>query len=157
MLAKAALLFARLPPCFSAQDQEPFVIRSETRAVQINVVAKDKTGEPILGLQRQDFTILDNRQTQPILSFEAVAQSSEASEVILVVDTINTGFDRVAYGREQVEKFLRRDAGKLGVPVSIDFFTDAGLEIGNEPSRDGNYFHRLPARAESVVARLASG
>ncbi|MBV9762394.1 MAG: VWA domain-containing protein [Acidobacteriaceae bacterium] len=108
--------------------------------VTLDVVVRDKSGNPVAGLRQEDFTILDSKQPQPIVSFQAVGGGSEHTglEVILVIDALNTGFDRVSFARLQIEKFLRQDAGKLAWPVSIDFLTDAGLRVQNTPSRDGN-------------------
>jgi VWFA-related protein len=44
----------------------------------------------------------------------------------------------VAFARDQIEKFLRRDNGELSRPVSLAFLTESGLTFGNPPSRDGN-------------------
>ncbi len=93
------------------------------------------------GLSQQDFTILDNKQPQKILSFEAVGQTAPgdaAAEIILVVDAVNTSFSRMAYEREEVEKVLKQDGGSLSRPVSIALFTDSGIQSPSEPSRDGN-------------------
>lgn len=112
-----------------------------TNRVPLAVVVTDKSGAPVSGLSEQDFKVFDNKRPEQIVSFRAVgqAQASDDTRVILVLDEVNTGFGRVAYEREQVKKFLRQDAGKLSVPVSIDFFTDAGLTIQQgKGSRDGN-------------------
>lgn len=102
----------------------------------------DKSGHPVRGLKREDFTILDNRQPRAIAAFQAVegvaAEPDPPVEVILVVDEINTPFARVAFERNEIEKYLRRNGGVLERPVSIAFFTDAGLDVGNPPSRDGS-------------------
>lgn len=109
--------------------------------ITLDVVARDKSGKPVAGLQQQDFTILDNKQPQKILSFEAVggASAPEApAEVILLVDAVNTSFRSVAYERNQMEQFLKRDAGRLALPLSIAIFSDSGLQLPQAASRDGN-------------------
>ena len=57
---------------------------------------------------------------------------------MLVVDSVNTGFQRVAYERTELDKFLKRDGGRLAWPVSIAFLSDAGLNLEGSASRDGN-------------------
>lgn len=107
--------------------------------IVLNVVVNDKSGTPVTGLRQDQFTILDNKQPQNILSFNAVSPSSPAQvEIIFVIDSVNIDFSRVAYERIEMEKFLRRDNGKLARPVSIDFFSDSGMQIQNAPSTDGN-------------------
>lgn len=137
-LASVTLLLAAFPQQ-PAQPAAPEPVSSNR--ITLNVIVNDKSGTPVTGLQRQDFSILDNQLPTQILSFEARGQSpapNEPLEIILVIDSVNTSFNRVAFEREQVLKFLQRDNGKLAWPVSIDFFSDSGLSIQNAPSLDGN-------------------
>ena len=101
------------------------------RRITLDVVVADKSGKPIPGLQQEDFTLLDNKLPQKIVSFRAVeggaATADPPVEVILLVDEVNTPFTRVAYAREQIEKFLRRDGGTLPHPVSIVFVSNSGM------------------------------
>lgn len=108
--------------------------------ITLDVVVNDKSGSPVSSLQQQNFTILDNKQPQKILSFEAAGGRSADDQLhtILVIDAVNVGFSRVAYAREQIEKFLRQDGGKLARPLSIDFVSDSGLVTQETPSPDGN-------------------
>jgi len=108
--------------------------------ITLDVVVNDKSGNPVSGLEQQNFTILDNKQPQKILSFEAIrgAAAEDGLETVLVLDAANIGFSRVAYAREEIEKFLRQDGGKLARPLSIDFLSDSGLSIQSTASTDGN-------------------
>ncbi|MGA2883475.1 MAG: VWA domain-containing protein, partial [Bryobacteraceae bacterium] len=102
----------------------------------------DKSGKPVSGLQQQDFTLLDNKQPQKILSFEEVkggaATTDPPVEVVLLVDEVNTSFTHVSFERAQIEKFLRRDSGQLPRPVSLAFLSDSGVALGNITTQDGN-------------------
>ncbi|HEX7362713.1 MAG TPA: VWA domain-containing protein [Bryobacteraceae bacterium] len=107
----------------------------------LNVVANDKSGKPVAGLQQQDFTILDNKHPQKILSFQAIAEATRTGsgvQVVLVVDALNTWFTKMALVRGQIDRFLRQDGSRLAWPVSIGIFTDAGLDMQPNASRDGN-------------------
>ena len=107
--------------------------------VTLYVVANDKSGNPVSGLQEQDFAIRENKQPQKIASFQvASATNNEVREIVLILDTVNTSFTRVAYARDQIDKFLRQDAGRLAHAVSIAVFTDSGLDMPSAPSQDGN-------------------
>lgn len=55
------------------------MLRAETRLVQLNVIALDKKGEPIEGLKREDFTLLDNGKPQNITLFASESDSSPAT------------------------------------------------------------------------------
>jgi len=108
-------------------------------------VVTDRTGQPLPGLQQQDFALLDNKQAQTISTFHAVAgpTADPPVEVILLVDGINSRFKGETSAREEIEKFLNQNSGKLTLPVSIFYFTDAGVNAG-APSQD----------AKTLIAQL---
>jgi VWFA-related protein len=108
--------------------------------IMLDVVVNDRTGKPISGLQEQDFTLLDHKLPQKLLSFEAVDPTTPGAltEVILLVDAINTSFTSVSYERSQIENFLKQNGGKLAQPVSLIFLSDQNTEVQNMASRDGN-------------------
>jgi len=113
----------------------------QNRNMTLDVVVTDKSGKPVTGLKQQDFSLLDNKQAQKIVSFQAVeggaATADSPMEVILLVDTVNTEFTNVAIERKEIEKFLLRNGGALAQPVSMIFFSDT-TATGTTASRDGN-------------------
>jgi VWFA-related protein len=129
---------------FAGQPQSPESVQppSDDHRITLDVVVTDKSGKPVAGLQQQDFTLLDNKQPQKILSFQAIGGTASATdspvEVILLMDEVNTTFGSVSYERGQIENFLRRDGGELPRPVSMVFFTDTGAAIGTTSTQDGN-------------------
>jgi VWFA-related protein len=110
------------------------------RQMTLDVVVTDKSGKPVSGLEQKDFTLLDNKQPQKILSFEAVAGAAATAdspvEVVLLVDEVNADFKNVAIERNEIVKFLGRNEGALAEPVSLVFFSDSGA-TGTLSSRDG--------------------
>jgi VWFA-related protein len=109
------------------------------RQITLDVVVTDKSGKPVPGLQQQDFTLLDNKQPQKILSFQAAAEKTDPPvEVILLVDEVNTNFTSVSFERAQVEKFLKSGGGELPRPVSLAVLSDGGLVLGKVTTKDGN-------------------
>jgi VWFA-related protein len=115
---------------------------SANRTITLDVTVSDKSGQPIPGLQQQDFTLLDNKQPRKILSFQAAEPAAATGdapvEVILLVDEVNASFRTVAIEREQIQKFLKQNGGKLSQPVSIVFFSDKETTMSDAASRDGN-------------------
>jgi VWFA-related protein len=115
----------------------------DLRQVVLDVVVTDKSGKPIPGLQQQDFIVLDNKQPAKILSFHAqsgaaVTSGPEAGvELFLVFDEVNTPLERVWFERDAVKRFLAQNNGKLPCPVSLAFFSEAGIQIQNQSSQDG--------------------
>lgn len=124
-----------------ALQQVPDTAPSLDGKIRLDVVVTDRSGKVISGLQKQDFSILDNKHPSEVLSFKAVNETSatpEPVEVILVVDQVNTGFERVAYERDEIKRFLSRNEGKLAYPVSLVFFSDNGTQILSKSTLDGN-------------------
>jgi VWFA-related protein len=110
--------------------------------IKLDVVVTDRSGKVVPGLKQDDFALFDNKKPQPVLSFQAETKPTltpdAISEVILIVDEVNVDFERVAYERDQIKRFLKRDNGKLAQPVSMLFFSDTKNEMQNNPSLDGN-------------------
>ena len=106
--------------------------------IYLDVVVTGKSGPAVGGLQQQDFTLLDNKASQPILSFQAVRGREAPLEIVLVVDDVNTGLEIIAYERTQIDKFLRTDGGRLAHPMALAFLTDSGIQLQNDFSSDGN-------------------
>ena len=106
--------------------------------IHLDVVVTAKSGPAVAGLQQQDFTVLDNKVSQPILSFQAVRGRETPLEIVLVIDDVNTGLEVISYERSQIDKFLRTDGGHLAHPIALAFLTDSGIQVPNSFSSDGN-------------------
>jgi VWFA-related protein len=110
--------------------------------IHLDVVATDKAGKPVSGLELQDFTLKDNNLPAKILSFRAVdttvQQAGYPAEVVLVLDAVNQGVTALDHSREQIEDFLRKNGGHLAQPVSILLCNDDDVKVLLQPSMDGN-------------------
>jgi VWFA-related protein len=109
MLTRAAALglavFLLVPPVSIAAPQappnlpappkpgEPQVIRSTTRLVQISVITQDGKGEPISGLKKENFTILDGDKPQNIAVFSCESPAPAAPPVHLPANYFTNRFD----------------------------------------------------------------
>ena len=107
-------------------------------SIQLDVVVTPKSGPPVAGLQQQDFTVLDNKVRQTITTFHAAGGSQSPIEVIVLVDTVNISYEKVAWERGEIDKFLRANGGRLAYPTTLAFFSDAGTQIQEGFSTDGN-------------------
>ncbi|MFZ0199283.1 MAG: VWA domain-containing protein [Candidatus Sulfotelmatobacter sp.] len=154
MIRLLRLLLVLLLPVSAALGQEnptpqlqprtaaPPAPTGPSREIGLDVQVTDKSGAPVRGLQQQDFTILDDKRPQNILSFHPVdngtTSTDDAVEIVLVVDAVNASFDAVTYERSELKKFLLQNGGKLAQPVSLVVFTDTGTKMQGGASRDGN-------------------
>src|SRR5580658_4833944 len=108
----------------------PPVLRVTTRLVQISVLVQDKQGNPISGLAKDDFVLLDGKKPQAIQFFSAeTAQTRAAAKkslppgtytnriedeaavpsnlTVILLDSFNTGYLDQGSARNQVVKLLR--------------------------------------------------
>ena len=115
---------------------------TEEGPIKVDVEVTDRPGKPVLGLTKQDFTILEDGHPRSILSFHSFNTSSDLTdpppEVILVIDAVNQSSDVLSYAEQETGKFLRQNGGDLADPVSLAFVSNGGLETETEPSTDGN-------------------
>jgi VWFA-related protein len=122
LLAVSAFGFAQQPPTAT--------ISKTAELVTVPVVVADKSGNPIRGLTKDDFTILENgKNGRPIATFEAVETSASTNNpainkypgefsnfggsdtrpariTIVVLDMVNTPFTSQARVRAELLKFL---------------------------------------------------
>jgi VWFA-related protein len=70
--ARASKLVLLLPLLAASQDA-PTTIRTETRAVQVDVAVRDSHGAPVHGLTKDDFTLLGDGKPRAIAFFSAEA------------------------------------------------------------------------------------
>ncbi len=136
--AQQGALPAQAPP----PAERPAALAARTdRRITLDVVVTDRSGNPVPGLQQQDFTLLDDKQPQTIVSFHAADGTNKAADppmqASLLVDAVNTSYQNVSIQRLQLEKFLRHDGGELPLPTCLFNLTDKSANH-TEATRDGN-------------------
>jgi VWFA-related protein len=107
-------------------------------SIDLDVVVTGRSGPPVAGLRQQDFSVLDNKTPVPLTSFRAVSGNQEPLHVVLVIDGVNINYSDMATERDQVDRFLRANGGRLAAPTALAFFTDKGTQIQEGFSTDGN-------------------
>ena len=144
-LPGSSLLLSLLVLCCAAPffaQTTALVSDSAQGLINLDVVVTDNSGKPISGLGPENFVLQDNGQLQTIISareFDGISSKPDPTvRVILLIDTIKMPFDLASVEREEVERFLRRNGGHLGQPVSIFGLSDAGFWTLAQPSGGGN-------------------
>ena len=122
----SALLFSLYLP---GQNQ-PVILKSTTRLVQLSVVVQDHKGVPVATLKKEDFQVRDNGKPQTIAEFSVESNGklpsapeklppniftneleqrtgTPSSVTIILLDALNTKWEDQAYAKAQVVKFLQ--------------------------------------------------
>lgn len=114
--------------------QEETVFHSSARLVQVSVVVEDKKGNPVTGLKKEDFTVMDDGKPQQIAFFTSAAQAPTQAPVqaarllpvnaftnrydlkgedppgtatVVLFDVLNTSSQDQSYVRKEVIHFLQ--------------------------------------------------
>ena len=136
-LSLLILAFFALPG-MDAQTPSPDSLKPGS--ITLDVLASDKLGHPVPGLQQSDFAVSDNSKQCQLLDFRAInaATTPAAVSVLLVVDMLNVPEDVIARERDQVSKFLNQDDGKLAHPTILAAMTETGVQMLPGYSQDGH-------------------
>jgi VWFA-related protein len=134
-------------PALSAQQSSEEVpgitIRTSTRLVVVDVVVRDKKGQPVTGLKAEDFTVEENGKKQKIGTFTPPAAKQQPAQApppgilsnhpeflkppgvptVLLLDAANSGFSDQAYGRSQMMKYALEQS-QAGKPMAIMALSD---------------------------------
>lgn len=111
--------------------------------IHLDVSVANAEGEPVSGLHRYDFELLDEDRPQNVQSFHAfdeqAAQPDVPSQVVLFIDTLGLGNPETSEMQVAIEQFLRQNNGHLHEPVSIFGYSEDGLwTVAHHDSTDGN-------------------
>lgn len=121
----------------SSQETSPPNSR-KAGGIVLDVVVSSKDGSPAGRLEQKDFTVLDNKVSRTLTSFESVDGRYAAAKVIILVDAVNADYPLVSFERAQIGKFLRSDEGRLERPMELAVLTDTGVQTLGDFSTDGN-------------------
>ena len=108
------------------------------RSLTFNVSVTSGDGRAVHGLTAADFKLTDNKAQRTISSVTERTPGTQPLHAILVIDSVNVPFTRVAYERDQLDKFLKASGGTLAQPTTIAILTDKGAQISNGFTTDGN-------------------
>ncbi len=129
-------------PALAPRPGNPPAPAAAEGRIHLDVLVTDRSGKPVAGLAPEDFSLKDNNLPTKILSFHAidpaVQPGSHPTEVILLIDAVNEGFQTAARARVDILKFLRQSGEHLAQPVSVFVLNSGGVKVLVQPSMDGN-------------------
>ena len=128
------------PSVPATEDPQPgYTLKLKTQLVTLDVVVNDQNGQPVRGLKREDFAILEDKVPQTIVSFEAsdpglapqhtpvqIHSTAELDKVepnapvsIVVLDELTTKFEDQYFARYSLEKYLGKQGEILDQPLML--------------------------------------
>lgn len=111
--------------------------------IHLDVSVTNRSGDPVSGLNREDFALLDEDRPQNILSFHAFdgqdAPPDPPIGIVLFLDTAEMQPSDISRVQLAMEQFLRQNGGHLPQPISIFGISEDGLwTVARHDSTDGN-------------------
>jgi VWFA-related protein len=146
------LLVVLLAPAANAQAASQSAasvttLKVNARIVVLDVTVTDKAAKLVDGLTKNDFTVLEDKVPQSIRSFEPpsahvmpgstpdkpvdlvhsaadLPKIGNAPVTILVLDELNTRFEDMSFGRNQLVKYLQAQGPVLAQPTALLYATN---------------------------------
>lgn len=106
--------------------------------ISIDVTVDPHGGAPVSGLTKDDFTILNNGKQQEITAFKSDKDNAGQTEAILVLDAVNMPYDRMAFAKQEIIKYLQANNGRLAYPTDLAIVTDQSVKMQGVYTTDGN-------------------
>ncbi|MBI2678453.1 MAG: VWA domain-containing protein [Candidatus Koribacter versatilis] len=125
--------------------------------MEVPVVVLDTHGKPVVGLKRDDFELLQDRDKQNLAVFEEIRTTKERVQyrpgapgvydnqvigsaagkrlTIIVLDTLNTAFPDQAYARSELIKYLSREVIQ-DEPVALLTISSGGTRVLHDFTED---------------------
>jgi VWFA-related protein len=129
LLAAAGMLRAQ-------ETQEPLTYSSEVELVTVDAVVLDSEGQPVRGLTREDFSVLEDGKLQEIASFEALDLGPEAGLAARPPGPIASNEPSSPRSVAATFFVLVDDLGLA--PTRIEFLREALARLLDEGLRDGD-------------------
>ena len=128
---------------------------SQDGRIHLDIVVSDASEIPVQGLQAKDFTIFDEGKERQIATFAAfdgvTAISDPPAQMIIVIDSVNSGFIEMGYLRQGLEEYLRENEGRLRQPTTIARLVPSGIQVLSQPSLDGNVLANIVDQVSATV------
>ncbi len=174
----ALLVSLSMTASLLAQDSQPSgltTLKISTRIVVLDVVVTDKKGNLVTtGLGKDDFTIVEDRVPQTILSLELpsahvlpagveVKSSADLKKIgdapvtVLVLDELNTRFEDMAYSRNAMVKYLQAQPAVLKQPTVLLLATNTRFVQMHDYTQNRDELidqikHRMPEYPSKMMA-----
>jgi VWFA-related protein len=162
LAATVLALCALVRPSGLAQTRAPSEFPSDVDAVTVDVVVLDERQQPVEGLRREDFTVLEDGRPQAIGSFDAVAVPESTPTRTATRSRVSTNARVSPVERSFVIVFDDANLTPTATPharASIATFLREGLRAGDQvmvvPTSGGAWWSgRMPEDRDSLLAHI---
>src|SRR5580658_2608965 len=125
LLARQSSQTSAPPQAEQAPTQLP-MIKSETRAVRVDVIVTDKKGNYVHDLKAEDFKVYEDNKQQPIVNFSfginpSAPASAQRRYLVLFFDNSTMAFSDQPQARAAAAKFIDQNAGPDRVMAVVQF------------------------------------
>jgi VWFA-related protein len=137
----------------SPQERPTTTLYVNSNLVVLDVVATDKDGRVVPGLEKKDFSVYENGVAQtirtlespsvrpaipaaPMLDHNGQPSWGDAPMTVVVLDQLNTPIEEIAYSRDQLFKYLQAQPALLAEPTSLIVLNDRGIQSSTPATRD---------------------
>jgi len=134
VLCASTSLWAQKP---ASPPETPLQGAAASRSITFTVEVTDKAGHLVTGLEKSDFTLLDDKSPSAIQAFAAHTPGpSDPESTIIVFDNVNMGFGGDSIARDQIMNLLQKPENHIVYPVTLLMVTDTGLRQLGATSSD---------------------
>ncbi len=159
----------------SASDEPKVEFRSQSVLIQVPVVVTDRSGNHLHGLNKEDFTVLENGKPVSVAGFEELTASTARltiptapagqfrnltldgpqprNVVVIALDTVNTPFLDQTYGRRELVKFLAHNVDS-GQVLALMLITSHGLKVIQGLSSDSAHLMQALNQAAGEISPM---
>ena len=109
--------------------------QTDSEQITIHVTVSAHNNDPVEGLTKDDFTLIDNKHPLPITDFKVLKDTQ--TNIVIVLDALNLPYSEVSFARQQLVQYFSANP-HLPQPTALGVLQDTGLKIQPEFTTDGN-------------------
>ena len=110
---------------------------ASSQSLLVDAVVTDDKGQPVRGLTRDKFRLLDNNSPVPPVAWQLLTTGtpvSQSPQVLFVLDAINASLPEMARAEAGLESYLQKSSAPLAHRTSILFVSDTPPPAADRPT-----------------------
>ena len=133
LVATAACVAAQNPTLKTRPKEQVDQEYLAAHRITLNVQVADGTGNLVPDLAASEFSLLDNNQPRKIAAVHMIdgEAMNDATEVLIVLDAVNSTAPELQQEREAIFKYLARSHGPLPFPTSFALWFNGQMKAAS--------------------------